>query len=172
MKCLKGLFESHDSRSRHTVPPAHFSREDSQAQPLPSAFCVQRQRWETRQTLPSWSCLWVGSTHMINETITNKWLVFVMWSLWWRENTETYDGVSDLVGKVCGGILEEILFELRSKDILVKIGKRSFGKTWKWEQFPFSMISGLSLIMVNPVNRLQMPSGAHWLYLDVIETPR
>lgn len=77
MKCLKGLFQSHDSHSRHTVPPAHFSREDSQAQFLPSAFCVQRQRWETRQILPSWSCLWVGSTHMINETITNN-----VWFLW------------------------------------------------------------------------------------------
>lgn len=126
MKCLKGLFESHDSRSRHTVPLAHFSRECSQAQSLLSTFCVQASTGpgETEvgnlEDLPSRSCLWVGSTHMINQTITNKWLIFVMRSLWWRENTETYDGVSDLLGKVCGSILEEIMFELRSKDILVK----------------------------------------------------
>lgn len=128
------------------------------------ALALERQRWETSQTLPLWSGLWVGNTHVINQT-TNKWLIFVMWSLWslWRrENTETYDGVSDFIGKLCGGILGEIMFELRSKDILMKIGNRSFGKTWKWEQSPFSMISGLSLILVNLVNRyrcLVVPTG-------------
>lgn len=166
MKCLKGLFESHDSCSRHRCLLHIFQESALRPSPFwaPSvcrpALALERQRWETWQILPSWSCLWVGSTHMINQTITNKWLIFVMRSLWWRENRETYDGVSDLLGKVCRGILEEIMFELRSKDILVKIGKRSFGKMWKWEQSPFSMISGLSLILVNSVNRSQMPSGA------------
>lgn len=109
---------------------------------------------------------------MINQTITNKWLIFCDAVIVMKRKYRDLSWVSDLLGKVCGGILEEIMFELRPKDILVKIGKRSFGKMWKWEQSPFSMISGLSLILVNSVNRSQMPSGADWLYPDVIETPR
>lgn len=32
IKCLKGLFEFHDPHSRHTVPLAHFTGKDAQAQ--------------------------------------------------------------------------------------------------------------------------------------------
>lgn len=37
MKCLKGLFKSHDS---HMVPLAYFAGEDSRAQSFQSTFCV------------------------------------------------------------------------------------------------------------------------------------
>lgn len=69
------------------------------------------------------------------------------------EITGTYDGLPDVVGRVYGAILEEVTIEPRSKDILVKIGKRSLGKMWRWELSPCSMISGLSLILVNPVKQ-------------------
>lgn len=74
---------------------------------------------------------------------------------------------------VCGGMLEEAMSEPRSKDILVKIGKRSLGNTQRCKQSPFSMMSAVSLILVNPVNRLQIPSDVPWMHLlfYVIETP-
>lgn len=40
-----------------------------------------------------------------------------------KGSTGTSDGVPNYVEKVCGGILEDITFELMSKDTLVKIGK-------------------------------------------------
>lgn len=73
--------------------------------------------------------------------------------------------MSDPVGKLCEGILEETTFKLRSREILVKIGKRFLAKMWRWEQCPYRMISGLSLILVNPINRLGMPTAAQWGHL-------
>lgn len=60
--------------------------------------------------------------------------------------------VPGLGRRVCGGILGEITFEIRAEEILVKIG-RFLGRTWRRENPPFRMISGLSLILANPVNR-------------------
>lgn len=90
---------------------------------------------------------------------------FVVRSAWRRENTATYDGVPDLVRKVSGGILQEVVFELRAKEIPVTIGKRFLGRMWRGEHSPFGMISGLSRILVNPGNRLETPTEAHWRHL-------
>ena len=59
----------------------------------------------------------------------------------------------DLVRKVSGGILQEVAFELRAKEIPVKIGTGFLGRMWRWERSPFGMISGLRGILVNPGNR-------------------
>lgn len=47
----------------------------------------------------------------------------------------------------------------------MRVGKRFLSKMWRWEHCPYKMISGLSLISVSPVNRLEVPTSAHWGYL-------
>lgn len=140
------------------------------------SLCRPTLRWRDRGGEPGRPCLHGAAFGRRARTWLIKLPEINGWFLWCchcdEEKTRTYDGVPDLVGKVCAGILE-VMFELRSKDILVKIGKRSLGKTWRWEQSPFSMVSELNLILVNPINRLQRPSNAHWMHLFfyVTETP-